>query len=132
MAEGDLTADADCALPDRRSNDLTVVSVVLQQMTLLEARLVRKLDDNAKASLGRWQTHDEEHEEMGAAIRAISAKLDAHLDAEAREELVFNARIQPVKGAFAMLRREWRTIVIVGMVGLDMVGQITQAMGLRP
>jgi hypothetical protein len=132
MAEGDLTADADCALPDRRSNDLTVVSVVLQQMTLLEARLVRKLDDNAKASLGRWQTHDEEHEEMGAAIRAISAKLDAHLDAEAREDLIFNARVQPVRTAAQMIRRDWRTIVIIAMGATTVVTQLLAAARVIP
>jgi hypothetical protein len=133
MAEGDITADADCAvLPDRRANDLTIVSVVLQQLTLLESRIGRKIDDNAAASLGRWKTHDDEHDQLSKAILAIGERLDAHLKAEEREELIFNARIQPVKSTVQLVRREWRTIVIIAMGATTVATQLLAAAKVIP
>jgi hypothetical protein len=117
------------SVPDKRSNDLTVVTLVLQQMTLLEARLIKRLDDNAKALSGKWDHHEAEHADLINRLSKHETLLLEHLREEEDQQLQFDARVKPVMSLAAIIKREWRTIVIIGLLLLDGAEQVRHSLG---
>jgi hypothetical protein len=105
--------DPDCPpVTNGNGNDITLLSVVLHQMTVMESRLLARMDGNAAAAKDRWRTHDEQHDEWEKGLRALGHRLDDHLRSEREDELRFEARVGPIRWATLFLAREWRTIAI--------------------
>jgi ferric-dicitrate binding protein FerR (iron transport regulator) len=102
-------------IPDHSvsTNELTIVQIVLGQLTLVESRLGRKMDENARAAEGRWRTHDEEHREQAQINAGFDTRLKIIEKKDERESIIHNARIGPVKKAGVIAIREWRAIAMV-------------------
>jgi hypothetical protein len=106
-------------------NEITIVSMLLTQLTVMEQRLLTQMSVNAEAAKTRWKSHDEQHDEWEKALKAIGHRLDDHL-AKAREDaLVMDARYGPIRRIGLWVVREWRTLVIVGLLLLDGMTQVS-------
>jgi hypothetical protein len=108
-----MTAEETTDHPSMNGNEITVLSVVLTQMTVMESRLLARMDANAAAAKDRWQNHDEQHEEWEKSLKALSHRLDHHLADEERRDLVIDARLGPIRTGMYWASREWRTVLIV-------------------
>lgn len=106
------------------SNDIAIVTLVLQQMTLLESRLGGKIDRMEASATGRWTNHEVEHASIDKALKAFGHRLDDHLKDEEREQLIFDARMGPLRRMAAWSQREWRTLVIILLLIIDGIGQL--------
>lgn len=111
------------------ANELAIVQIVLGQLTLMEARLSSRIDRLDAASSSRWKAHDAEHDALLKAIQAIGHRLDDHLKKEAQDELIFDARVAPMRRATAWLIREWRTVAIVVLLLADFLGRFAGEVG---
>lgn len=100
-------------------NDIAVVQLVLSQLTVMESRLIKRLDDQAEAARNRWRTHDEQHDDWEKALKGVVQRLDDHLRSEENEDLAFNARFGPLKRAGAWVQREWRWLLVAGAIVID-------------
>lgn len=94
-------------------NEITVLSVVLNQMTVMESRLLARMDSNARAAKDRWTSHDEQHGEWEKSLKALSHRLDDHLRDEEKKDLVLDARLGPIRTGMYWASREWRTVLII-------------------
>lgn len=103
------------------STELTIVTIVLQQLTLMEARLGARIDKIDASAAGRWVAHATEHDEIERLLKDVAHRLDAHLQDERDDELVMQARIDPVKRLLGWCAREWRTLAIVALLLLDFI-----------
>jgi hypothetical protein len=111
------------------ATDLSLLSLLLQQMTLMEGRIVRQMTESSDAAKVRWKAHDEQHDEWEKALRALSHRLDDHLKKEEENDLIFDARVQPVKRLGLWFTREWRTVAIVVLLVSDFVWQFLSNFG---
>jgi len=93
--------------------------------------IIARLDDNARMASERWVRHDAELERnrelVGARFLNVECALDAHLMVanahfakEHDEDLVMDARVQPVKTSLAYVAAHWKTaaLVVLSVVGL--------------
>ena len=71
----------------------------------------------------RWKAHETDHIAIGDAMKAISDRLDAHLQIEKDRELVVEARLGPVRRGMNLIVREWRTITIIAFLIFDLAGK---------
>ena len=134
--------------PSNGSMSVTEVTGLVQlfnnQLLAMEGRLVAKMDDNSRMASERWVKHDHDRErilediekrfgkleaEMCKQTASLAEDLKAHVaiaDAywakERDEELILDARLTPVKGAVAYLRRNWKTILLVIVSILAVLG----------
>lgn len=108
---------------------VAVVTLVLGQMTMLESRLGQKIDRIEASATGAWKTHEAEHASMDKALTAIGHRLDDHLRREEEEELIFEARIDPIRKATLWAAREWRTIAVIMLIVVDLIAQLRQMIG---
>jgi len=121
-----------------------LVQLFNNQLLAMEGRLSSKMDDNSRMASERWVKHDHDSERILADIEkrfikmetemckqtaAIAAELKAHIavaDAywakEHEAEIALNARLTPVKGAVAYFRRNWKTILLVIVSILAVLG----------
>ena len=99
--------------PAMNGNEITVLSVVLTQMTVMESRLLSRMDSNAQAAKDRWNNHDQQHDEWEKSLKALSHRLDHHLQDEERRDLVIDARLGPIRTGMYWASREWRTVLII-------------------
>lgn len=106
-----------------------VLALFLGQMGEMERRISKKIDENAEAAKHRWLAHDDSHDKLARAINDIDDRLTKHLLVEEQEKLVFQARVGPIKSAITMAVRDWRTVVIIGFLLIDFLGQVGQAIG---
>jgi len=106
------------------AEDIAVVSLVLQQMTLLEGRLGAKIDSVISMTTERWRIHEKEHALMDSALEGFSHQLAHHLKDEERAALVYDARMGVLKRAWFIAVREWRTIAILAFLLLDFGTQV--------
>lgn len=95
---------------------VTIINVLLTQLGASERRIVKKIDDNADSAMRRWRSHDNEHEDLAKAVSDLARRFDIHLEAEERDQLIYDARVAPVKRLGLLLAREWRTILVAGLV----------------
>lgn len=105
-------------------NDLAIVSLVLQQMTLLEARLLARLDENAKVVAGRWDHHEQEHRELSNKVHANTLKIDRLIKEDEADDIAYQARIGPIKAVGTWIVREWRTLVIIALIIVNFIGAL--------
>ena len=93
--------------------------------------IIARLDDNARMASERWVRHDAELERNRELVVArflnVECALDAHLMVanahfakEHDEDLVMDARVQPVKTSLAYVAAHWKTaaLVVLSVVGL--------------
>ena len=93
--------------------------------------IIARLDDNARMASERWVRHDAELERNRELVVArflnVECALDAHLMVanahfakEHDEDLVMDARVQPVKTSLAYVASHWKTaaLVVLSVVGL--------------
>jgi hypothetical protein len=105
-------------------NELAIVQIVLGQMTLLEGRLARKMDDNANATRDRWKSHDDQHDEWEKALKAIGHRLDDHLQTEREADLVFDARLSPIRSSLRWAWRERITLMLGIVLAADLLSRV--------
>lgn len=127
-------------LPDHgptNGNELAIVQIVLQQLTLMESRLGNRIDKIDAAEHKRWVAHDADvtkrwashetdHDDLMKSIQGIGHRLEDHLRKEAQEELIFDARVGPLRRASTWVIREWRTVAIVLLLFADFIGRFAQ------
>lgn len=99
--------------PQMNGNEITVLSVVLTQMTVMESRLLARMDSNAQAAKDRWTSHDDQHDQWEKSLKALNHRLDDHLRDEERKDLVIDARLGPLRSGLYWASREWRTVLII-------------------
>ena len=109
-----------------RATDVAVVSLVLQQMTLLEQRLGAKIDSVNAMTTERWRIHETEHSNIDKALEAFGHRLDDHLKRDEHDRIVFDARMGVLKKGWYYLLKEWRTVIILAFLLLDLSSQIVQ------
>jgi hypothetical protein len=101
-----------------------LLGVVLSQMDLLEKRIGARIDASSESGRGRWEKHEREHREQADAIELLMRRLDTHLEAEAREALVLQARLGPIRSGASWIYREWRTLLLLAVVLVDILGHL--------
>lgn len=130
------------------SMSVTEVTGLIQlfnnQLLAMEGRLSAKMDDNSRLASERWTKHDQDSERVLADIEKRFTKLEAELceqtsvlaaefkahtqEAESRwkkerdEEIRLDARLTPVKGVIAYVRRNWKTILLLVVSVLAILG----------
>lgn len=126
------------------SEVMGLVRLFNDSLLAMEARLGAKMDDNSRIASERWTKHDREFERALADVEkrfskletamenrfcAVEKALQAHIviaqerwDKEHDEDLILDARLTPVKGAIAYFRRNWKTILLVIMSILAVLG----------
>ncbi len=102
------------------TDSIAILQIVLTQMTVMEHRITQRMDAQAEATKNRWQTHDEQHENWERALKALGHRLDDHLKKEEREELIFDARVDPLRRGAYWLYANWKslTIIVLALGGL--------------
>lgn len=95
---------------------MSVLTLLLQQLGDAERRITKKIDDNAHAAAGRWKSHEEEHGELEASIRAIGERVTVLERDDERDQIIWDARVGPFKRGMALAAREWRTILTLGTI----------------
>lgn len=108
-----MTDEAVTDHPTMNGNEITVLSVVLTQMTVMESRLLARMDSNAQAAKDRWTSHDDQHDQWEKSLKALNHRLDDHLRDEERKDLVIDARLGPLRSGLYWASREWRTVLII-------------------
>lgn len=101
-----------------------ILSLFLTQLGDVERRISKKIDENSRAAAGRWKDHEADHAEQAEALRHLTERFDTHLRKEADEDLIFQARLGPVKTAGSWIRREWRTISIIVLIILSFMSRL--------
>lgn len=121
-----------------------LVQLFNNQLIAMEGRLVAKMDDNSRMASERWVKHDHDAErilidieerfqkmqvEFQKEIKAVADGLKEHVDIanahwskEHDDEVRLNARLTPVKGLLAYVQRNWKTILLVMMSLLAVIG----------
>jgi len=136
-----------------------LVQLFNNSLLAMEGRLVAKMDDSSRLASERWIKHDRDSErivgdiekrivtvqcELQKEIDLLATTLKDHIgianthwEKEHEEEIRLDARLTPVKGALAYVRRNWKTILLVIMSILAVVGfsrdtlhQLVEALGL--
>ena len=138
----------DSTLPSNGSMTVTEVTGLVQlfnnQLLAMEGRLVAKMDDNSRMASERWVKHDHDRErilediekrfgklesEMCKQTAALAEDLKAHIaiaDAywtkEHEAEIALDARLTPVKGLIGYVRTNWKTILLLIVSLLAILG----------
>jgi len=108
-----------------------LVNLFTSMLTTSTAQIIARIDDNSKSETERWRKHDVELDRNREAVVArflkVEEALDAHLMVanvhfakEHDEDLVMDARVQPVKTSIAYVIAHWKTaaLVILSVLGL--------------
>lgn len=105
--------------------DVTALVTLFSNMLhAMEGRLIAKMDDNSRLAIERWAKHDLDSERIQNAwtekFIGLEKRLDdhlvianAHFTKERDEDLVSEARVKPVLTAVQYLAKNWRTILLV-------------------
>lgn len=101
-----------------------LTGLLLGQLFAVERRLGKRIDESTDQLTGRWRDHGIEHTTLSAEIDRIATALENHLHQEEREKLIFDARVGPFKRLGLLVVREWRTVLIVGLVAADGVARV--------
>jgi len=134
--QGDVTEDQ----PTNGNGSMSVTEVTglvqlfNNQLLATEGRLFAKMDDNSRREAERWVKHDQElsdnrvsivirFEKMEKSILLVEESLQRHLDREREEQIVVNARVQPVKNVFMWMVVNWKNVAIllIGLLGFAAV-----------
>lgn len=110
-----------------------LVGLFNESLLAMEGRLVSKMDDSSRRAAERWVKHDLDSERLLKDIEhrfdTIEKALRDHvLIAEKRwaedhdEELVLQARIKPVTSFATYIARNWRTILLIIVSLLAILG----------
>jgi hypothetical protein len=108
-----------------------LVGLFNSQLSLMETRIMARLDLNAEAARHRWETHDKElaentrrvverFEKLEANLTTVAEAVRVHHEEEHDERVRNDARVRPVKGFFGWLWRNWRDLVLlaIGLLAL--------------
>jgi len=126
------------------SDVMGLVRLFNDSLLAMEARLGAKMDDNSQAASDRWIKHDRDSErvladiekrfnkmetelckqtaDIAADLKTHIAIADAHWQKEHDEEIAFDARLTPVKGAVGYLRHNWKNILLAVVTILAILG----------
>lgn len=103
------------------AGDSGLLNVLLTQLDNAEKRITAKIDANAQSAVRRWEAHDTEHRTLSEAIGELKRQFDEHMRQEREEDLVFDARIAPMRRLGYIIGKEWRTIAIAVLFAIDLV-----------
>lgn len=125
-------------------NVLELIRMFNDSLHAMEARLGAKMDDNSRIASERWIKHDHDAERIMMDIENRFVKIEANMEtrtceiqkalevhiAEARErwqrehdeEVAFDARLTPVKGIIGYVQHNWKTILLLIMSVLAILG----------
>ncbi len=112
------------------SSDVTaLVSLFNTMLVAMEARIIARLDQNALGAAERWSLHEREHAAHEKAYAELEARLDEHIRKSTEiwahvreEELREDARIEPIKNGAAWLWANWRTLLLLIVAGIAILG----------
>lgn len=98
------------------SEGVAIVGILLQQMESMKGDILSKIDENAKAAVRRWQSHEDEHHNLEQGLKELRQQFDEHMRKERDADLIFDARVAPLKRVGLLVAREWRTIALGGLI----------------
>jgi len=116
------------------SSDVIGLVTVFERMLLaMENRLVAKMEENTQGAKDRWGLHDRDSERVlrdiadkflaiEQSIELVEQALNLHLKQEADEDLQTQARVRPVLTLFQYLAKNWRTILLLIVSMLAILG----------
>jgi hypothetical protein len=132
------------------ANSMTVTEVTglvqlfNNQLLAMEGRLSAKMDDNSRMASERWVKHDHDSERIlgdiekrfvnletefckqtsliAEDLKAHVAIADAHWKKEHDAEVALDARLTPVKGLIGYVRSNWKTILLLIVSVLAILG----------
>lgn len=108
----------------------SLVNLFNGMLLAMEGRLTAKMDDNARAATERWAKHDYDAQVTLASwsdrFLKLEEALDRHLRQEEDEDLIVAARIKPVKTTIQYLASNWRTILLLIVSLLAILGFSTR------
>ena len=121
---------------EREPGILGLLNVFERMLLAMEARLVAKMDDNARAASERWARHDEDHRTRDKIsddrFMMIERNLQDHLDKsrtyiQARHdaEVRADARVKPVLTVAQYIVKNWRSIALLVLVALVILGYVS-------
>jgi hypothetical protein len=103
------------------SNEGALLNVLLTQLDNAEKRLSAKMDANAASAMRRWEHHDIEHRTLSEAVGELKRQFDEHMRQEREEDLVFDARMAPMRRLGYIIGKEWRTIAIAILFAVEFI-----------
>ena len=121
---------------EREPGILGLLNVFERMLLAMEARLVAKMDDNARAASERWARHDEDHRTRDKIsddrFMMIERNLQDHLDKsrtyiQARHdaEVRSDARVKPVLTGVQYVVKNWRSIALLIIAVIAILGYAT-------
>jgi hypothetical protein len=110
-----------------------LVNLFNGMLLAMEGRLITKMDDNSRMAEGRWARHDadskklcetfgDRFERIETVLKTTADALQEHLDKEHDEELRAEERVKPVKTIAQYVGRNWRTILLLIVSLLAVLG----------
>lgn len=101
-----------------------LLTLTTSLLTVMEVRIIARIDMAAAELATRWGRHDEEFKRTLEAIdrrfEQVEGPLTAHLDRDRHGDMVLQARIKPIQTFAGFLGRNWRTValLVVSILGI--------------
>lgn len=109
-----------------------VTSLVTLFVTMLassKGEIIGAMEANSAKAAERWQQHDKVHHDERKSLEDLQKTLDDHMaiaqarwDKERDEDLIMKGRIQPVRTVGYLLSHNWRTILLIVLGILALLG----------
>lgn len=105
------------------ARDVTsLVTLFVTMLASAKAEILMAMNENSNRAGERWGQHEKEHADQLRRLEVIESALKQHLDAEARDMLVMEARVRPFKVLGTTVALHWRDIVILVLGVLTLLG----------
>lgn len=105
---------------------VALLTIFLAQLGEVEKRITGRLDEFAAGGRQYRSLHEQEHSRLQSQVDELDGRVHQLEYRNEREDLVFNARLGPVKKAGGLIVREWRVIVLAVLVAIDLLGRVIE------
>lgn len=125
-------AQIDAPMP-KGAEGVAIVGILLQQMESMKGDILSKIDENAKAALRRWQSHEDEHHNLEQGLKELKKRFDDHMATEREKQIVFNTRMSPFRSLYQFVVSDKRWLIVFVYIGIqfaDDVWTFLHAVGL--
>lgn len=106
------------------SEGVAIVGILLQQMESMKGDILRKIDENAKAAIRRWQSHEDDHAELERGLVELKRQFDEHMQDEREKKIVFNTRMGPLRSLYQFIVADKRWLIVFTYIGIQFADDV--------